>query len=70
MVTNLGVYRFDEGGEMSLATLHPGVTLDQVRENASWELKVVSDLGETPAPSAEELRLIREALDPEGASTR
>src|SRR5438093_8103605 len=47
VVTNLGVYRFDEGGEMSLATLHPGVTLDQVRENASWERKVVGDMGET-----------------------
>jgi len=71
VVTDLGVYRFHEPtGEMELASLHPSVTLDQVRENSGWDLRVAEDLGETPPPSAEELRLIREELDPEGTSTR
>lgn len=69
VVTDLGVYGFDASGEMELRTLHPGVTLEQAREHTGWELRVVEDLGETPAPSEEELRLIREDLDPEGVAT-
>jgi glutaconate CoA-transferase subunit B len=49
-----------------LARLHPGVTLDEVRDNMAWEPKVAPDLAETPAPTDEELRLIREELDPHG----
>jgi glutaconate CoA-transferase, subunit B len=71
VVTDLGTYVFDEAtGEMTLATMHPGVTLEQVRENMGWEPAVAADLGETPPPTAEELRLIREELDPGGAYTR
>jgi glutaconate CoA-transferase subunit B len=71
VVTNLATYRFDEAsGEMELATLHPGVTLDRVRENTGWELRTPDQVGETPPPTAEELRLIREELDPARAYTR
>ncbi len=71
VVTDLGTYGFDEEtGEMTLRTLHPGVTLDEVRENMGWDPKVSEDLGETPSPSEEELRLIREELDPEGVYTK
>jgi glutaconate CoA-transferase subunit B len=71
VVTNLAVYRFDEGtGEMEVASLHPGVTLDEVRDNCEWDMRVIDGINETPAPTAEELRLIREELDPEGAYTR
>jgi glutaconate CoA-transferase, subunit B len=70
VVTGLGVYWFDRSGEMQLRTLHPGVTLEEIRKNTGWEMKVSDDLGETPAPTDEELRLIREELDPGGAYTR
>jgi glutaconate CoA-transferase subunit B len=71
VVTGLGTYRFDDTtGEMMLATTHPGVTVDEIRENTGWEIRVSEDLMETPAPTDEELRLIREELDPEGAYTR
>ena len=71
VVTDLGVYRFDaERGEMVLATVHPGVTADDARRATSWDLRVADDVTETPAPTEEELRLIREDLDPEGAYTR
>jgi len=67
VVTDLGTYGFDDAtGEMTLITLHPGMTLDDVRANMGWEPKVSPDLGETPAPTPEELRLIREELDPRG----
>lgn len=71
VITDLGEYRFDdETGEMTLTSLHPGVTMDDIRENTSWEMKVAEDVSETPAPTAEELRLIREELDPEGIYSR
>lgn len=70
-VTDLGIYRFDgETGEMVLTSLHPGVPLEKVREETGWNLRVADDLSETPAPTEEELRLIREELDPGGAYTR
>lgn len=70
VVTDLGTYIFDEAtGEMTLHTVHPGVTLDDVRANMGWEPREAPDLTETPAPSPEELRLIREELDPTGVYT-
>ena len=71
VVTDLGTYGFDDRtGEMTLLTLHPGVTIEDVRANTGWETKVAADLGETPAPTEEELRLIRQELDPAGVYTK
>ena len=71
VVTGLGVYGFDRAtGEMTLESLHPGVTVEQVQENTGWEMRVASDVRETDPPTAEELRIIREELDPEGIYTR
>jgi glutaconate CoA-transferase subunit B len=70
VVTQLGLYRFDETGEIVLASLHPGLTADEARDNTAWDLKIAPDVRETPSPTEEELRLIREELDPEGAYTR
>jgi glutaconate CoA-transferase, subunit B len=71
VVTDLGTYRFDEdSGEMVLATVHPGATVDGVREETGWDLAVARDLSETPPPTLEELRLIREELDPHGTYSR
>jgi glutaconate CoA-transferase subunit B len=71
VVTDLGTYRFDhDTGEMTLMTLHPGVSLEDVRENMGWEPRVADDLGRTSPPTDLELRLIREELDPLGVSSR
>jgi glutaconate CoA-transferase subunit B len=70
VVTGLGVYGFGAGGEMELTSLHPGVGLDQVKENTGWDIRASGRLTETPPPTDEELRLIREELDPDGAYTR
>jgi glutaconate CoA-transferase, subunit B len=71
VVTDLGSYDFDpETGEMRLVTVHPGVSLDDVRAATGWDLRVADDLQTTPAPTDEELRLIREELDPQGAYVR
>ena len=70
VVTDLGIYHFDETGEMRLDFLHPGATLDAVRDSIGWEPKVASDVRATPEPTAEELRLIRVELDPDGMYTK
>jgi glutaconate CoA-transferase subunit B len=71
VVTDLGCYDFDPAtGEMRLVTIHPGVTLEEVRAATGWDLRVARGLAATPAPTAEELRLIREELDPEGVYVR
>jgi glutaconate CoA-transferase, subunit B len=70
VVTDLGTYGFDEAtGEMTLLTMHPGVSMDDVRSNTGWNPKVSPDLGETPRPTEEELRIIREELDPQGTQS-
>jgi glutaconate CoA-transferase subunit B len=67
VVTDLGRYGFDPAtGEMVLAAVHPGVSADDVRAATGWDLRVADDLQVTPDPTPEELRLIREELDPEG----
>jgi glutaconate CoA-transferase subunit B len=70
VVTDLAIWHFDETGEMRVDSLHPGVTLDDVRAATGWDPKVAANLAMTPSPSADELRLIREELDPGGAYTR
>jgi glutaconate CoA-transferase subunit B len=70
VVTDLGIWHFGEDGEMRLDALHPGATLDEVRATVGWEPKIAANVSETPAPTADELRLIREELDPGGAYTR
>ncbi|MEJ2211374.1 MAG: CoA-transferase [Anaerolineae bacterium] len=72
VVTDKAIFHFEEGsGEMVLSSVHPGVTVDEVQAEVGWPLKVA---GGTPAttepPTPEELRLIREELDPGGAYTR
>ena len=69
-MTDLGIYHFDETGEMRLDSLHPGATIEAVRETIGWDVKVATDLAATPPPTAEELRLIREELDPGGVYTK
>jgi glutaconate CoA-transferase subunit B len=70
VVTDLGIYRFDEGGEMRLESLHPSAGLEEARATVGWHLKVADDLATTPPPTVEELRLVREELDPEGVYTK
>jgi glutaconate CoA-transferase subunit B len=66
VVTDLGILQPDENGELILTALHPTATLEQVRINTGWELKVAPDMQITEPPSEEELRILREELDPTG----
>jgi glutaconate CoA-transferase subunit B len=66
VVTDLGLMEPDENGELTLTALHPGKTVEQVKENTGWELRVAAQLSTTEAPSNDELRILREDLDPQG----
>ncbi|MEN8653343.1 CoA-transferase [Streptomyces sp. 21So2-11] len=81
VVSDLGVFDFDTPDHsMRLASLHPGVTAEQVREATGFDLTVPADTTPTdtvPAgvpftrePTPAELRLIREVLDPESLRDR
>lgn len=60
VITDLGVLRPEpEGKELVLTGIHPGVTVDQVREATGWELRVADDLAQTAAPTVAELEQLR-----------
>jgi glutaconate CoA-transferase subunit B len=65
VVTNMGVYRFDDNGIIYLETHHPGVSVEQVKENCGFNLNVSKVKGETPKPTYRELFVLREFVDPE-----
>lgn len=66
VVTDLGILEPDENGELVLTALHPGATLEQARANTGWELKAAAEIRSTDPPSEDELRILREDLDPDG----
>lgn len=69
VITDMAVMAFDEAGEMYVTSVHPGVDREAVQAATGWELQFADDLAETTPPTAEELRLIREELDPDGVYT-
>ena len=67
VVSNLGVFDFETPDHsMRLVSVHPGVGVDEVVENTAFELALPDTVPETRAPTDEELKLIREVLDPDG----
>jgi acyl CoA:acetate/3-ketoacid CoA transferase beta subunit len=67
VVTNLAVLDFDTPDHaMRLASVHPGVTVEQVQAETGFPLVVPADVPVTREPSDEELTLLREVLDPKG----
>jgi acyl CoA:acetate/3-ketoacid CoA transferase beta subunit len=67
VVSNLGVFDFETPDRrMRLRSLHPGVSLDHVVEQTGFELAIDADVPNTREPTAAELRLLREVIDPAG----
>lgn len=66
VVTNLGILEPDDSGELTLTALHPGCTVEQVKENTGWPIKIAVDLKITEPVRETELNLLRNELDPEG----
>jgi glutaconate CoA-transferase subunit B len=66
VVTDIGMLEPDSTGELVLTALHPGKTAEEAKANTGWDLKVAASLRSTEPPGAEELRILREELDPRG----
>ena len=63
--TNLCVMETNEqSGELEVTSIHPDVTLEMLRENTGFDITIAKDLPVTDVPTAEELRLLREEIDP------
>ena len=70
VVTNLCVFDFETPDRrMRLASLHPGVELQQVLDNTGFEPVIPDGLDTTPVPTPDTLRVLRE-LDPQGYSQK
>ena len=71
VVTNLAVLDYDPSShQLRLASLHPGVTVEQVQESTGFDLVVPDDVPCTRLPTEVELQLIREVIDPRGLRDR
>ena len=46
--------------ELTVTSIHPGATREKIAENTGWPIRFAAGLGETPAPTAEELRVLRD----------
>ncbi|MFM7149403.1 MAG: CoA-transferase subunit beta [Gemmataceae bacterium] len=65
VITDLAVMGYHpKTCRMQVLSLHPGVTLDKVRENTGFAIDPVEELTTTAHPTPEELRLLRDEVDP------
>jgi len=71
VVSNLGVFDFaTPDNRMRLASVHPGVRIEDVVEATGFELAIGDDVPTTPEPTDEQLQLIRQAIDPKGLGNK
>ncbi len=66
VVTDIGILEPDGNGELILAALHPGRTAEEAKANTGWDLKVAPKLKTTRPVTEEELKILRDELDPKG----
>jgi glutaconate CoA-transferase subunit B len=66
MVTELCVFKFHrDRARFELQTVHPGVTVEEVKDRTGFDFDVAPDIGETVGPTPEMLRLLRDRVSPE-----
>jgi acyl CoA:acetate/3-ketoacid CoA transferase beta subunit len=65
LISDLGQFDW-VNGRMRLTSYHPGVTIDQIQKKTGFTLEIAPDVHETPSPTAEEINLLREKIDPLG----
>jgi glutaconate CoA-transferase subunit B len=69
VITSMGIFSFDAAsGEMILSSYHPGVSVDDIKHETGWPLRVAPDVGETNPPTEAELAAVRK-YDPKGVWT-
>jgi glutaconate CoA-transferase subunit B len=65
LVSDLGQFDYAHG-RMRLISRHPGVSVAEVQAQTGFPLEVAPDVTETPPPTQEQVRLLREGIDPLG----
>jgi acyl CoA:acetate/3-ketoacid CoA transferase beta subunit len=65
LVSDLGQFDW-ANGRMRLISVHSGVTAERIQAKTGFELDIAPEVGETPPPTAEDIRLLREEIDPLG----
>ena len=63
-ITDLGVLEMIDG-EFTLTEIYEGVTVEQVKQNCGWDLKVAPSLRTIPDPDANTLEILRDKIDPD-----
>jgi glutaconate CoA-transferase, subunit B len=67
VISQLAVYGFDDKSKkMKLISLHPGVTIEEVKDNSSFEIIIPDKYSISPEPSDKDLDLLRNVIDPTG----
>jgi glutaconate CoA-transferase subunit B len=67
VITQLGVFGFDEKTKrLMLISLHPGVSLEEVRDNSQFEILISENLKTSAEPTDKELKILRTEIDPAG----
>jgi glutaconate CoA-transferase subunit B len=66
VLSPLGVFDFDDAGDMRIRSLHAGVTRDEVVAATGFDLVTADDVPLTAPPTAAELRILRERVDIHG----
>jgi len=67
IISNLGTLRLDnKTQEMQLITKHPGISIEEIKENTSFDLTIPKTIQETELPTEHQISLIRSKIDPNG----
>jgi glutaconate CoA-transferase subunit B len=67
VITQLGVYGFDEKTKkLIFISLHPGVSVDEVKDNSSFEIIIPDKIEISPEPPDDYIKILRERIDPAG----
>jgi glutaconate CoA-transferase subunit B len=65
LISDLGQFDFFNGS-MRLVSYHPGGSINLIQKNTGFPIEFAPDVMETPSPSAEEISLLRNEIDPMG----
>jgi glutaconate CoA-transferase, subunit B len=61
LVTDLCIFEPDPvTREMTVTSIHPGVTRDQINDNTGWPVRYAANVAETKPPTVDELTVLRE----------
>lgn len=63
LVSDLGQFDFFNG-RLRLITYHPGVAIERIQQRTAFEFEIAPDVHQTPLPTDDELRLLRQEIDP------